>query len=161
MNIYLRRANESDLDLILNYARAYHGFEGIVCPDEDLAASVLHLILSPACGRLWLICVGTTPIGYVAVCFGYSIEFCGRDAFIDELFLDLEYRGGRVGTSVLDLVKAEMMLLDVRALHLQVAESNARALRLYRSAGFMPRQGFLFLSLPLDESKSKLSSRTE
>lgn len=150
MNLHLRLAGEADLELVLRYVRAYHEFEGIKCPAECLPNSVLSLMSTPEWGRLWLICIGTTPIGYIAACFGYSIEFCGRDAFIDELFLDAEYRGGGIGKAVLASVKAELASLGIKALHLQVAESNARALRLYRSAGLMPRQGFMFLSVSLE-----------
>lgn len=41
------------------------------------------------------------PIGYLVLALGYSLEFGGRDAFIDEFFIMEEYRGKGIGKAVL------------------------------------------------------------
>ena len=102
-------------------------------------AAVQPLLDDPALGRLWLIDVEGEAVGYIALCFGYSIEFAGRDAFVDEFFIDAAHRGRGLGRAVLERLVAAASAFNVRALHLEVARDNARAARLYGAAGFESR----------------------
>lgn len=155
MNINLRAAGESDLDQVLIYVRAYHEFEGIAYSEKGTASAVRPLLGQSTLGRVWLICLGSQSIGHIALCFGYSIEFSGRDAVVDEMFILPEHRGKNFGKAVLALVKAEAALLDIKALHLEVARSNERARRLYKSAGFVPREEFFVMSAPLTDTAAQ------
>ena len=146
MNIYLRVAGESDLDEVLTYVRAYHEFEGIAHPESDAASAVRPLLGQNTLGRVWLICLGSQSIGHIAICFGYSIEFSGRDAVVDEMFILPEHREKGFGKAALALVKSEAALLGVKALHLEVARSNESAQSMYKSAGFFPRERFFVMS---------------
>ncbi len=149
MDIYLRVAEESDLDRVLTYVRAYHEFEGIAHSAVNATSAVQPLLGRSTLGRVWLICRGSQPIGHIAICFGYSIEFCGRDAVVDEMYILPEHRGKGFGKAVLALVKSEATLLGVKALHLEVARSNESAQNLYKSAGFAPRERYFVMSVPL------------
>ena len=52
--------------------------------DEHVTCVALGALLQePAAGQVWLITDGADPVGYLVVTFGYSLEFGGRDAFID------------------------------------------------------------------------------
>lgn len=155
MKVTLQLATERDGAVLEQWVRAYHAFEGIAHPGEDLAAAIRPLLGESALGRVWLICADSQPVGYVAICFGYSIEFSGRDAFIDELFIIEEERGKGIGKAVLAQIKAEAALLGVKALHLECARNNRRAQRLYRSAGFVPRESFFLMSASLDEASAQ------
>jgi len=90
-----------------------------------------------------------TGVGYIALCFGYSIEFAGRDAFLDEFFVTEPHRGRGIGRRVLGLVIEEAGRLGVRCLHLEVARANHWAQRLYSSAGFESRDRFHLMSRTL------------
>lgn len=155
MDIYLRVAEQGDLEQVLTYVRAYHEIEGITHSSVNAASTVRPLLGQSTLGRVWLICRGSQSIGYIALCFGYSIEFGGRDAFVDELFLLPEHRGKGFGKAVLALVKSEAALLDVKALHLEVAHSNESAQRLYTSAGFAPRERFFIMTVPLENTPAQ------
>lgn len=161
MDIYLRVAEESDLDQVLAYVRAYHEFEGIAHSVVNAAPAVRPLLGRSALGRVWLICHGSQSIGHIAICFGYSIEFCGRDAFVDEMFILPEHRGKGFGRAALALAKSEAALLGVKALHLEVAHSNKRAQRMYTSAGFAPRERFFIMSVPLESVPAQQRHRLE
>jgi len=152
MDIYLRVAEEGDLEQVLIYVRAYHEIEGITHSAVNTASAVRPLLGQSTLGRVWLICRGSQPIGHIAICFGYSIEFSGRDAVVDEMFILPEHRGKGFGKAVLALVKSEAALLDVKALHLEVGRSNESAQRLYTSAGFTPRERFFIMSVPLENT---------
>ena len=145
MDLRLQIASDNDLEQVVAFVRAYHAFEGIQDAD-DISATIQPLLGNSRFGRVWLIHAETLPVGYVAVCFGYSIEFAGPDAFIDEMFIVPEQRGRGIGRSVLRLLKPEAAALGLKALHLEVARTNERARRLYASAGFRSREQFFLMS---------------
>jgi len=161
MDIHLRVAEESDLDQVLTYVRAYHEFEDIAHSAINAASAVRPLLGRNTLGRVWLICHDSQSIGHVAICFGYSIEFCGRDAVVDEMFILPEHRGKGFGKAVLALVKSEAALLGVKALHLEVARSNESAQNMYKSAGFAPRERFFVMSAPLDNALAQQRHQLE
>lgn len=144
-DVRLQTAQDKDLDEVLKFVRAYHAFEGIG-NTVDVASSVLPLLGESPLGRAWLIHADSSPVGYVAICFGHSIEFAGRDAFVDEMFIVPEHRAKGIGRSALLLVQSEAASLGIKALHLEVARYNETAQRLYKSAGFRAREQFFLMS---------------
>jgi GNAT superfamily N-acetyltransferase len=147
---HLEPADASRLDVLLPLVRGYHEFEHVSMSDADRAAAIAPLLEpgSPL-GCIWLIRAGGEAVGYVALCFGYSIEFRGRDSFVDEFFLVESARGRGLGSRVLEQVKAEARALGIAALHLEVARDNARARQLYEKWGFGAREQFTLMSCSL------------
>ena len=74
--------------------------------------------------------------GYVVLCFGYSLEWLGRDAFVDEFYLLEEYRRRGWGRKTMEFVEQEARSAGVRTLHLEVVRQNTAALEVYRKLGF-------------------------
>jgi ribosomal protein S18 acetylase RimI-like enzyme len=145
-------AGPDDAASLLPLVRDYHHFEHIHMSDEQRQRAIAPLLEADATtGRIWLIRSAGQLVGYVAICFGYSIEFRGRDAFIDELFIIESARGHGLGTAVLEQVKSLAAALGVVALHLEVARDNAAARRLYRRAGFASRERFHLMSCTLPD----------
>jgi GNAT superfamily N-acetyltransferase len=149
--VELEVANGSQLATLLPLVRGYHEFEHVTMSDAARAAALAPL-LEPASdlGRIWLIRCGGEVVGYAALTFGYSIEFQGRDAFVDELFLVQQARGQGIGSEVLGRVKTEAIALGIVALHLEVARDNLQARRLYERWGFEAREQFHMMSCCLD-----------
>ena len=145
-DIDLRRARPSDLDDLLPLVAAYHAFEEIGSSSEERRRSVARLLAEPALGAIWCIDQSGALIGYLALCFGYSIEFGGRDAFVDEFFIVPEARGKGIGGWVLEAVKAEAAAEGIVALHLEVDRDNAAARRLYAAHGFRLRDRYHLMS---------------
>jgi ribosomal protein S18 acetylase RimI-like enzyme len=87
-------------------------------------------------GRVWLIQAGDDDVGYAVVTLSYSMEFGGRNAFLDDLFIRSDFRGAGLGTAALKEVRAFCIEQGVRALHLETGQDNTAAQALYRSAGF-------------------------
>lgn len=146
----LEPLGEDDLDDLLPFVREYHAFEGVHMPDAARRAAVGRLLGDPALGAIWGIGVDSRRVGYIALTYGYSIEFRGRDAFIDEFFIREPWRRRGLGRAALDQVKARAAELGLKALHLEVARSNRPAQKLYRNLGFELRERFSLMSLKLD-----------
>ena len=87
-------------------------------------------------GRVWLITTEKEAIGYIVVTFGYSLEYHGRDAFIDEFFVTASHRNRGVGTKAMQFVLDHCSDLGIHALHLEVERSNAAGQALYQNVGF-------------------------
>jgi len=147
---FLQISATKDLDTLIPMVEAYHLFEGINKTNEDRSKAVLPLLQAGSpYGYVYLIQVEQETIGYIALCYGYSIEFGGRDAFIDEFFITENMRGKKIGSRVMEMIKVEAAKLNIKALHLEVANVNRRAKRLYEASGFEAREHFHLLSCKL------------
>ena len=149
MSIDLRLASATDEDLILRLVRAYHEFEDIRLTDAQRAAAVQALLGDRERGAIWLVLRGELAVGYIALCFGYSIEFAGRDAFVDEFYILPEHRGQGLGLGALKRIKDEARKQGVKALHLEVARANSRARKLYSRVDFEAREKYVLMSVAL------------
>lgn len=149
----LEIAAESHLDILLPLVKAYHQFEHVDMTTPQRAAALKPLLQenSPL-GRIWLVRWRGEVVGYGALCFGYSIEFRGRDAFVDELFIVEAARGNGLGSRVLGLMKLEAARLGIVALHLEVARSNAQARQFYEKCGFQARERYFLMSCPIESA---------
>ena len=143
-----REAGPSDVEALLPLLRGFYAESGFAW-DPGVTAALGSLLADGSLGRVYLVETGSGPVGYVAICFGFSLEFRGRDAFVDELYVAPEHRGRGYGRRALRFAVDEARRLEVRALHLEVAGHNERAKRLYRSLGFAKRSHPL-MTLRLD-----------
>tara|TARA_R110002096_G_scaffold15028_3_gene52905 strand:+ start:3775 stop:4254 length:480 start_codon:yes stop_codon:yes gene_type:complete len=135
-------AQPADCHRLEPFVRAYHEFEHITSTPGSRRLALQQLLENAALGRIWLIEVSGETVGYVALCFGYTIEFAGRDGFVDEFFITEHHRGRGIGRQVLERIADEARRCSVKALHLEVARTNAAAARLYRSCGFVARERY-------------------
>jgi ribosomal protein S18 acetylase RimI-like enzyme len=112
--------------------------------DSSRARSALaDLVTDPSRGSVWLICDGDAAVGYVAVAFGYSLEFHGRDAFIDELYVRPSHRGRGWGTRAMKHAEAIARAENIHAIHLEVGRRNGAAQALYRKLGYADHERYL------------------
>lgn len=149
MNHRLQRASINNLQQLLPLVEAYHQFEDIHMTDESRRQAVLCLLSDSSLGGVWLIVVDAAIVGYIALTFGYSIEFGGRDAFIDEFYIRPECRGQGLGTQTLSQIQQEARSLNIRALHLEVARLNTRAQEFYTQTNFQARSKYMLMSAQL------------
>ncbi len=149
-----RLAAESDADSLLDFMRDYYAFDGHGF-DRDKARVALTAVLDDSSlGLAWLILDGNVSVGYVVLCFGYSLEWLGRDAFVDEFYLRAEHRGRGWGRKTMEFVEEAARAAGIRTLHLEVVQENSAALQLYRKLGFAEhRSTFLSKWIAKDFSK--------
>lgn len=82
-------------------------------------------------------------VGYVVLTFSYSLEFHGRDAYVDEIYVREAHRGRGVGGQTLRFIEKVCRALGVQALHLEVDRDNTSARAVYETAGFEDRNNYL------------------
>jgi ribosomal protein S18 acetylase RimI-like enzyme len=149
MKTEIRLATIRHIDELLPMVSAFHAGEGVEQDAETCRVAVASILMAPDLGYVWLIHAGDVLAGYIAVCLGYSIEFGGKDGFVDEFFLQEEYRGKGIGRAVLEMVIEQLRNDDIKALHLEVARTNSRAQGLYSSVGFELREKYHLMSCAL------------
>ena len=149
-----RVALASDADLLLNFMREYYAFDGHGYDRDKARAALVPLLQNPNFGRAWIVLDGNSPVGYAVLCFGYSLEWLGRDAFVDEFFLRQDYRGRGWGNKTMVFLEEAARELGVRVLHLEVIDQNEVALGLYRKLGFRAHQS-TFMSKWIASETSK------
>jgi ribosomal protein S18 acetylase RimI-like enzyme len=149
-----RLAAESDASTLLEFMRVYYAFDGHGFDEQKARVALTTLLRDPNLGRVWLILDGAAAVGYIALCFGYSLEWLGRDAFVDEFYLLQEYRHRGWGRKTITFVEDAARSLNVTTLHLEVVRQNAAALQLYRGLGFREHEStFLSKWIARDFSK--------
>lgn len=147
--IDIQRLSAADIDRLLPFVVQYHVFEQIDQNDDDCRAALLRLLSDATLGTIYAIKVADAWIGYIALCFGYSIELGGREAFVDEFFIAPKMRGHGYGGDVLDQVMRCALEDGIKVVHLEVARDNVRAQDLYIKKGFAMRSKFGLMTLDL------------
>ena len=155
-----RVAVASDADLLLDFMREYYAFDGHGYDREKAGGALIPLLENLNFGRAWIILDDDSPVGYAVLCFGYSLEWLGRDAFVDEIYLREDYRGRGWGKQAMGFLEDSARELGIRALHLGVVPGNERAFHLYEKVGFV-RHDSTFLSkwIATDFSKPPAAAR--
>jgi ribosomal protein S18 acetylase RimI-like enzyme len=121
---------------LLERMRDFYAHEGIPF-DPAVSEPVLReLVGQPQLGRVLEIVADGSPVGYAVLALGFSLEFGGRNAFLDELYVDPAWRGRGIGTIALRLLQEASRELGARSLALEVGLDNPGAERLYRGEGF-------------------------
>jgi ribosomal protein S18 acetylase RimI-like enzyme len=138
-----RRAVPADAEALLDLAQEFYREEGYPFDRTVARAAWDALLRDPGQGWAWVIRRREKPVGYLLVTFGYSLEYGGRTAFVDEIYLSPAHRGRGLGTKALALAERAAAEDGARAIHLEVERSNTKAHALYRRRGFTDRRRYL------------------
>ncbi len=143
MGATFRIAERPDIETLLEFMREYYEFDHLPFDEQVARAALAKFVGDQSLGRVWLICYEGAAIGYLVLTLGYSLEYGGRDAFIDEVYIRASHRGCGIGQSALTFAEEVCRALGVRALHLEVERANTNARGLYRKAGFADHDRYL------------------
>ena len=149
MSAALTLAKPEHLNSLTALVAAFHAEENITMSDEALTAGISPLLDGIPHGAAYLIGPPRAPIGYVVITFGWSVEFGGLDAIIEELYIRPGVRGRGIASEALIALPRALAGGGLRAIHLEVDRDNAAAVKLYRRAGFRERDRYMFMSKTL------------
>lgn len=146
MSTALHLAGPEDMAALSRLVAAFHAEMQIEQDDATRQGALQPLLEGSPYGAAYLVGPRRAPIGYVIVTFGWSIEFGGLDAFIDEIFIRPGVRRRGVGGDVLSALPKALADAGIRAMHLEVDRENPSVQRLYQRAGFRPRDRYMLMS---------------
>ena len=114
----------------------FWAFERIPFASDEALKVWQKAWLHPELVRGWLLEFDTATVGYVVLTFGFSLEYNGMDAYVDELFVKTEFRGQGFAARALEFLESECREHNVNTLHLEVDADNLAAKFLYAKVGF-------------------------
>ena len=147
MEIHFKVAETSDVEILVSFIREFCEFDGHIFEEESIRTTLLKLLLDASLGRVWLIHRDEEAIGYIVITFGYSLEYRGRDAFIDEFYIRESDRGQGIGKQTIQFLEKVCPELGINALHLEVERKNTIAQNFYRQVGFTDQNRYLMTKL--------------
>ena len=144
IEVHFQEATRADVPELLRMMKRLALQEPALPFDERAVTQTWQQFFSNAdFGRSWLILVGSELAGYVILTLGYSFEYRGREAFVDELYVEEKFRGAGVGRRAMEFVEERARELGVNAMHLEVDRGNDAALALYRRIGYLDHDRYL------------------
>lgn len=134
--IEFHRLTAGHFSAALDLMETFYAIDSYPFDREKAAVCIKEFSENEELGRFFLIYSDGILAGYVVLTFGYSFEYLGRDAFLDELFISPDFRGKGIGNKAITFLEEEAQKLAVNAIHLEVESSNPNAQKLYRNRGF-------------------------
>ena len=139
-----RPATPADTSALLALMIDFYAEEHLIFDPGAAERALRELLAAPQLGTVLLFTLADELIGYAVITFGFSLEFHGRFALLDEFYLAPATRGRGLGRRGLELIQAWARTTALATLRLEVNRTNARARSLYLAAGFHDEQRDLY-----------------
>jgi diamine N-acetyltransferase len=144
MNLVFKPADENDIPLLLVLMNEFYLIEHLPFNADIITACLKKIFAAPSLGNVWLLYTeDNSPAGYIAVTYGYSFEYHGIDALVDEFYIREDYRRKGIGKRTLEFVENYLADEGIKAFHLEVDRQNITAQEVYRKYGFKDHSRFL------------------
>ncbi|MCX6371591.1 MAG: GNAT family N-acetyltransferase [Actinobacteria bacterium] len=132
----MRPAGAEDRETLLDLMADFYAEAGYVLDRPHAAQAFTDLLADPRLGRVWLIEQGSEVVGHVVITFVFAMEYGGRMAVVDDLYVRSDFRGAGLGTAALAEARRVCVELGMRAMRVEVGADNAVAQAVYRRVGF-------------------------
>ena len=128
MNALFQLLSDQEIPTLLEMMREFYSQQEMRF-DEPTASLVINSVLkNPLQAQIYLIFRGTELAGYFVLTFCFSMEFHGRFALLDELYLLEPFRRQKLGQGVVGFAEGICRLEGIAALRLKVG-ATIRPLR--------------------------------
>jgi GNAT superfamily N-acetyltransferase len=130
------------MEVALDMMGSLYSEAGATHDRERARRAAEGLMADPELGGVWLIHMDDEQleceaVGYLCVTLCYSLEFDGRFALLDELYVKEAWRGKGIGTQAIAFAEDWSRARGLAATRLEVGHANVRALELYQRQGFV------------------------
>lgn len=132
----MKRASPEDIPSLVSFMEEVYAESGFPLNHARAADAFATLLADEHLGCAWLIQADGQDVGYVVLTLGYSMEYGGRSAFVDDLFVRLPFRRRGLASAALAEVRTFCIAHSIRAVHVETGQDNAAALEVYRRVGF-------------------------
>lgn len=136
MNVLFQLLSEQEITSLLEMMRDFYSQQQMRFDEAVARRAITNLLNTPEHGQIYLIFRGPDLAGYFALTFCFSLEFHGRFALLDELYLREPFRRQKLGHGVIGFAEGLCRQKGIAALRLEVGSDNAPAQSLYGHSGF-------------------------
>lgn len=137
MNVLFQLLSDQELPALLEMMREFYEQQHMRFDETGARRAISRLLKSPEHGQIYLIFRGPGLAGYFALTFCFSLEFHGRFALLDELYLREPFRRQKLGQGVVGFAEGICRREGIAALRLEVGRDNEPAQLLYKKSGFV------------------------
>lgn len=141
--VTIRPATRQDLEPVLQMMEEFYAIDHYAFNQPCSRKNLEIFIENSRFGKLWVIESHGQLIGYVALTLGFSFEYGGLTAFLDELYLVPAYRKQGLGKRMVAWVLENAREMGIHSVHLEVERHNEAARQLYAEFGFTDQNRFL------------------
>ncbi len=137
MNIVFRRFEEKDREKFFAMVKKFYAPPAVLhFPSDDVMMSAFDESLKDN-GFVYgfIFEADKSPAGYAVISMKFETEVGGLAAWIEELFVEEEYRSKGIGKEFFKFIENEFKG-KIRRIRLEVGEDNLGAIKLYSSLGF-------------------------
>ena len=136
VNALFQLVSDQDLTTLLELMREFYAQQQMRFDEPAASRAVASALDSPGLAQIYLIFRGPELAGYFTLTFCFSLEFHGRFALLDELYLREPFRRQKLGKAVVAFAEDLYKKAGIETLRLEVGRENQPAQSLYRTAGF-------------------------
>ena len=133
----MRKALPRDVERLVALMAEFYSEAAYPLKHRRAAEAFAALLADERLGHVWLIQADSQDVGHVVVTLCFSMEYGGIIAFVDDLFVQKEFRDAGLATEALTGVRAFCTKLGVRAIFVETGRDNVAAQTVYRRAGFV------------------------
>lgn len=156
MNISLHFPIQHSIPRLLELAQKMYAYEELHFDKESLSNTFDFLIENPRYGDIFMIMAKEGAqedmVGFVVVCYSFSVEFSGKIGVIDQIFLLSEWRHHGVGSYILPMIESHVIGKKCTAITLEVNIANKNARTFYEQFDYMPRRQHCIMSKRVNTS---------
>lgn len=143
MNALFQLVSEAEVGDVLPLMREFYSQQEMAF-DEAVARTALNKVIANSrLGQVYLIFRRQELAGYFVLTFCFSLEFRGKFALLDELYIREPFRRQKFGRSAVEFAQRICRDADIKALRLEVWTGNQAAQSLYKAEGFKAEDRFL------------------
>ena len=135
MDFTIRKMQRGDSDIVVDMMRKFFTSSAVITDGSEkiFAANVENCLSGSTCAEGFVFVAEEKIIGYGITARSYSTEFGGECIWIEDIFIEPEYRGHGVGTKFIQHVKE---LYPDKIFRLEASKGNDAALKIYKRLGF-------------------------
>jgi ribosomal protein S18 acetylase RimI-like enzyme len=144
MNALFQLLSDQEVPALLDLMREFYSQQEMRFDRGVAGAALKKLLADPALGQVFFIYRGGDLAGYFALTYCFSLEFHGRFALLDELYIREPFRRQKLGKAAAVFAETLCREKGIKALRLEVGRENQAAQALYRALGFAEDARHLF-----------------
>lgn len=135
-------ATLADHSLLTALMQEYYALDGLHYTPE-VSAAVVTLLEHSDYGEAYLLLEQQEVVGYAVLTWWFSLEFQGKAAFLDEIYLRPQARGRGLGSVVIEQLASHCRRKGIKTVRLEVEHENQQAQKTYLKNGFQHHDRYL------------------
>lgn len=132
----IRRATPADCDAIVPLVQQYCEVDEHEFDESEVRRALGELLEDDRFGLVYLFEIDSIVIGYAVLTWSYSLEIHGREAVLDEVFLQSEHRNKGYARLMIGQLFNECVSRNIRRVFLETEAANHAAREVYTHLGF-------------------------